>query len=95
MTDEKPLILAQYPTISRVAAAVNAARFRAEAEQRKLDEVLDRVADADDAADQGDGDPVRAGEDRRPLVPGDLLIGLLIGVLAVLVLIAILALLPS
>jgi hypothetical protein len=68
------------------------ARKRAQAEERMLDELLDRIADAGKAADQDDG----AGEDRGPLTPGiDLLFGLLIGVLAVWVLIVMLALLPS
>jgi len=72
------------------------ARFRGEAEERMLDEFLDRISDAGKAADQDDGDPVVAGEDRGPLTPRiDPLFGLLIGVLAVGVLIAMLALLPS
>ena len=71
------------------------ARFRAEAEERKLDEYLDRISDAR-TADQDDGDAVGAGEDRGPLPPRiDPLFGLLIGILAVLVLIAMLALLPK
>ena len=71
------------------------ARFRAEAEERKLDELLDRISDAGGAADQDDGDPGDAGEDRGPLNPRiDPLFGVLIGVLAVLVLFAMLALLP-
>jgi hypothetical protein len=112
MTDDKPVILAQYAArkaVDEVAAAVNAvaaimrrmpsglrARFRAEAEERKLDELLDRLADAGGVADQDDGDAVGAGEDRGPLMPRiDPLFGLLIGVLAVGVLIAMLALLSS
>jgi hypothetical protein len=72
------------------------ARFRARAEERMLDEVLDRLADAGSAVDQDKNEPAGAGEDRGPLKPGiDLLFGLLIGVLAVWVLIAMLALLPS
>ena len=72
------------------------ARFRAEAEERKLDELLDRLADAGGVADQDDGDAVGAGEDRGPLMPRiDPLFGLLIGVVAVGVLIAMLALLSS
>jgi hypothetical protein len=71
------------------------ARFRAEAEERKLDEYLDRISDAG-TADQDDGDAVGAGEDRGPLPHRiDPLFGLLIGILAVLVLIAMLALLPK
>jgi hypothetical protein len=71
------------------------ARFRAEAEERKLDEYLDHISDAR-TADQDDGDAVGAGEDRGPLPPRiDPLFGLLIGILAVLVLIAMLALLPK
>lgn len=67
-------------------------RFRARAEERMLDEVLDRLADAGGAADQDKGDPAGAGEDRGPLMPRtDPLFGLLIGVLAVCVLIAMLA----
>jgi len=90
----------------KVAAAVNAlaavmrrlpselrARFRT-AEERKLDDLLDRIADTGSAPDQDDGDLAVAGEDRGPLVPVDVVIGLLIGVLAVLVLITMLALLP-
>jgi hypothetical protein len=62
MTDEKPVVLAQYAArkaMDEVAAAVNAvaaimrrmpselrARFRAEAEERMLDELLDRISDA-------------------------------------------------
>ena len=75
------------------------ARFRAEAEQRKLDELLDRISDAGGAAQDGDtvgagGDPAAAG--LAPLKPRiDPIFGVLIGVLAVWVLIAMLALLPS
>jgi len=69
------------------------ARFRT-AEERKLDDLLDRIADTGSAPDQDDGDLAVAGEDRGPLVPVDLVIGLLIGVLAVMVLITMLALLP-
>jgi len=70
------------------------AQFRAEADERKLDEVLDRLADAGKAADQDDSYSAGVGEDRGPLPPRiDPLFGLLIGVLAVLVLIAMLALL--
>ena len=110
MADNQPAILARYAArnaVGTVAAAVSAvatimrrmpsklrARFRSKAEERMLDEFLDRIAQ-EGAADQDDGDQVAAREDRRPLVPGDLLIGLLIGVLAVWVLIAMLALLPS
>jgi len=65
------------------------ARFLAEVEERKLDEVLDRLADAGGVGDQDEGDPVG---DRRPLVPSDVLFGLLIGVLGVGLLIAMLAL---
>ena len=72
------------------------AQFRAKAEERKLDEVLDRLADAGKAANQDDGDPSGVVEDRGPLPPRiDPLFGLLIGVLAVVVLIAMLALLSS
>ena len=72
------------------------ARFRARVEERMLDEILGRLADAGSGINQENGDPAGAGEDRGPLMPGiDLLIGLLIGVLAVWVLIAMLALLPS
>jgi hypothetical protein len=68
--------------------------LRAEADERKLDEVLDRLADAGKAADQDDSYPAGVGEDRGPLPPRiDPLFGLLIGALAVLVLIAMLALL--
>jgi hypothetical protein len=81
--------------IMRLLSALRA-RFRARAEERMLDEVLDSLADAGSAADQDKSDPVGAGEDRGPLMPGvELLFGLLIGVLAVWVLIAMLALLPS
>jgi hypothetical protein len=76
--------------IMRLLSALRA-RFRARAEERMLDEVLDSLADAGNKSD-----PVGAGEDRGPLMPGvELLFGLLIGVLAVWVLIAMLALLPS
>jgi hypothetical protein len=71
------------------------ARFRAEAEERKLDELLDRIFDDGATADQDDGDPVGAREDRGPLPPRIApLFGLLIGVLAVGALFAMLALLP-
>jgi len=104
MTDEKPVILARYAArkAHQVAGAMDAlaeiirrrARFRAEADERKLDEVLDRLADAGKAADQDDSYPAGVGEDRGPLPPRiDPLFGLLIGALAVLVLIAMLALL--
>ena len=84
------------------------AQVRAEAEQRRLDEVLnrladagqiadqddDRLADAGQIADQDDDNPARLGADRGPLPPRlDPLFGLLIGVLGVVVLIAMLALL--
>jgi hypothetical protein len=68
-------------------------RVRAQAEERRLDEVLDRLANAGGGADQEDGNAVGHDENRGPLVPGDLLFGLLIGVLAVFVLFAMLALL--
>jgi hypothetical protein len=67
------------------------ARFR---EERKLDELLDRIFDDGGTADQDDGDPVGAREDRGPLPPRIApLFGLLIGVLAVGALFAMLALL--
>jgi hypothetical protein len=84
------------------------AQVRAEAEERRLDEVLnrladagqiadqddDRLADAGQIADQDDDNPARLGADRGPLPPRlDPLFGLLIGVLGVVVLIAMLALL--
>ena len=106
MIDEKPVILAQYATRKsrQMAGAMNAlaeikrrrARFRAEAEERMLDEVLDRLAGAGGVADRDHGDRAGAGENREPLMPRiDPLFGLLIGVLAVGVLIAMLALLRT
>jgi hypothetical protein len=94
--------------LDEVAAAMNAvaatmrrmpseirARFRAEAEERKLDEVLDRICDDGGPVDQDDGDPLGAQENRGPLPPrSDPLFGLLIGVVAVAALFAMLALLP-
>ena len=72
------------------------ARFRAEAEERKLDELLGRISDDRGTIDQDDADPVGARENGGPLPPRiDPLFGLLIGALAVLVLIAMLALLPA
>jgi hypothetical protein len=71
-------------------------RVRAQAEERRLDDVLDRLANRGKAAGQDGGDPAGVGEDRGPLpARTDPLFGLLIGVLAVLVLIVMLALLPS
>jgi hypothetical protein len=74
---------------------------RAKAEERTLDELLDRICDARGAADQDDGDPASRSE-KAPAVerPYDqpavrFLIGALIGVLAVLVLITVLALVSS
>jgi hypothetical protein len=92
-----------------VAKITNAvARFRVEAEERTLDELLDRIADAGGVADQDKGNPVGVREDRGPMMPGiDLLFdiagtglkllmfGFLIGVLAAWVVIALLALLSS
>jgi hypothetical protein len=71
------------------------ARFRAEAEERKLDELLNRISDDGKTPDQDDGDTKGIGEDRGPLPTRiDPLFGVLIGVLAVCVLFAMLALLP-
>jgi hypothetical protein len=62
-----------------------------QAEERMLDELLDRISNAGGAADQED--PVGAGEDRGPLMPKiDPLFGFLNRGLAVWVLIALLAL---
>jgi len=81
--------------IMRMPSALGA-RFRARAEERMLDEALDSLADAGGGTNQDNGDPAGAGEDRRPPMPEiDLLFGLLIGVLAVWVLIAMLTLLSS
>ena len=68
-------------------------RIRAKAEERRLDEVLDRLATEGEAADQGDCEALGLEENRGPLVPGELLLGLLIGVLAVFGLFTLLALL--
>jgi hypothetical protein len=71
------------------------ARFRAEDEERKLDELLDRISDHGETPDQDNGDTKGAGEDRGPLPTRiDPVFGVLIGVLAVCVLFAMLALLP-
>ena len=74
---------------------------RAEAEERTLDELLDRICDARGAADQDDGDPASRSE-KAPAVEGPydqpavrFLSGALIGVLAVAVLITVLALVSS
>jgi hypothetical protein len=81
MTDEKPVILARYAArkAHQVAGAMDAlaeimrrrARFRAEADERKLDEVLDRLADAGKAADQDDSYPAGVGERSRTAAAED------------------------
>ncbi len=94
--------------LDEVAAAMNAvaatmrrmpseigSRYRAAAEERKLDELLDRLSNDGQTFDQDDGDPVGARENRGPLPPRiDPLFGVLIGVVAVGALFARLALLP-
>jgi hypothetical protein len=97
MTGEKPVVEPQHAlrrTMGALAKIMRMpselrARKRAQAEEQTLDQLLDRIA-AGKAADQDNG----AGENQGPLTPRiDLLFGLLIGVVAVLVLIAMLALL--